>query len=419
MRLIHVFKTRDCKDTSRGFNCEVKKNASDVESSVSCYSDSVCTQYKVFDDQENELSVQDFSVEKSQILNLFRGITKNISEEINVVFTPEQENLLVETRKVDDEALDLYMRGRFYLEQFTTKEALKKAEQYFKEAIKKDPTWASPYAGIAEVGLMQRQFGLIQQHKVNPKINENIGKTLELDPNNVTAHFVNAITAFTIEWNWEKSEREFKKAIELNPNYAMAHVYYAHFLMGKRRTEEALCHAKKAVELDPMNPYLLGLSAAALNGVGESQTALAQAENALSIEPNQWFIYHVLEEIYWEAGDTLKWFEVKRKLFLWTDDKVLASLDSAFIEHGSVGVARQRIKTHEEMYRKSGIPYFWTLGDWYIKVENYEKAMDYYEKAYENRTPGMCYIGIERIYDKLKDNPRYIALLKKMNLPVD
>jgi tetratricopeptide (TPR) repeat protein len=390
-----------------------------VEPSALCYGDSICTQYKMFDDQENELLVQDISVEKSQFLNLFRGIAKKIAEEINVDLNPEQENSLAETRMVDDDALELYMKGRFYIEQMMSKEALEKAEQYLKRSIDKDPTWASPYAALAEVGLYQRQFGFIQQSKLNPIINDNIGKALELDPDNVTAHFVNAMTASTIEWNWEKSEREYKKALELNPNHAMTHVFYAHLLGSLQRTEEIVYHAKKAVELDPSNPLLLGLSAVALNGVGESQAALAQAENALSIEPNLWFTDAVLAEIYWETGDTVKWFEVKRKLFLWTDEKVLASIDSAFFEYGFIGVAKQRIKAHEEMYRKSGVPYFWTLADWYMKVENYEKAMDYYEKAYENHTPGMCYIGGKGIYDKLKDNSRYIALLKKMNLPLN
>jgi TolB-like protein len=392
-----------------------------IESSVLCYSDSVCTQFKVFDEQENELSVQDFSVEKSQILNLFRGITKNISEKINVALTPEQEKLLAETRGVDNEALELYMKGRFYIEQYSDSISLKKAAQYFKQAIEKDPTWASPYAGTAEVGLYQRQFRFIPQSIVNPIIIENIGRAIELDPNSATAHMVNGVIASTIEWNWEKAEREKKKALELNPNYAWAHVFSAHDLVGQRRTEEATYHAKKAVELDPMNPLLLGMSAMVLNFAGESQTALAQCKKAISMELDQSFTYGVLAGSYLATGDTLKWYELhkERKTFsswMGIDEK---ALDSAFFEHGYIGLAKQIIKAREEVYSKGGMLNFCNTSYWYTVVGNYEKAMDYYEKGYETHDPCMVYIGVKERYDKFKNNPRYIALLKKMNLPVD
>lgn len=392
-----------------------------IEPSILCYGDSVCTRYKVYDDQENELMVQDLNIERSQILNLFIGITKKFAEEINLILTPEQQNLLAETRMVDDEAYDLYMKGRYYIEQITSREALAMAAGYFKQAIEKDPTWASPYAGLAELGIYQRQFSFIPQDIINPLIVENTNKALELDPDNVKAHFANAISAFAIEWNWDKSEREYKKALELNPNDAMSHVFYAHLLASLRRTEEAVYQAKKAVEIDPLNPYLLDVSAIVLNDAGDYQTALAQAEKALSIEPEQWLTYSALAGSYLAIGDTLKWYEIMRnKLWWWRDDSVFAaSLDKAFAEEGFIGAIKERIRQNEEVYSKGGQILFTSVGDRYIQVGNYDKAMDYYEKAYEIHAPGIHYIGIKSRYDHMKDNPRYIALLKKMNLPVD
>jgi tetratricopeptide (TPR) repeat protein len=180
--------------------------------------------------------------------------------------------------------------------------------------------------------------------------------------------------------------------------------------------EEASYHAKMAVEQDPLNPFLLGMSARVLIYTGESQTALAQAEKALSIEPNQSFAYYALHESYIATGDTLKWYELIKRTWKGMDEK---ELDSAFFEHGYIGLAKQRIKTLEEVYSKSGLIGFCTIAYWYTVVGNYEKAMDYYEKGYEAHAPCMIYIRSKETYDKLKDNPRYIALLKKMNLPVD
>jgi len=299
---------------------------------------------------------------------------------------------------------------------------LKKAVQYFKLAIEKDPTWASPYASIAEVGIMQRQFMFIPQSIVNPIINENTGKALELDPDNATAHYAKAITTLAIEWKWEKGEQELKKALELNPNYAMVHALYSDFLMFIRgRIEEALYHAKMAVELDPLNPFLLGFSSRILIEAGESQTALDLCEKALFIEPDQWFTYNQLAASYFAIGDTLKWYEIKKnKVFWWMDDPVFASsLDKAFAEEGYIGAIKERIRQNEEVYSKGGMINFCAIGYWYIVVGNYEKAMDYYEKAYEAHSPCIVYIRNKYSYDMLKNNPRYIALLKKMNLPVD
>jgi tetratricopeptide (TPR) repeat protein len=335
--------------------------------------------------------------------------------------TPNEEKLLAETRAVDDEAYDLYMRGRVYLEQFMSRESLERAEQYFKRAIEKDPTWASPYAGIAEVGLWENQMHFVPQSVVKTKIIENAEKALELDPISNVAHYSKALVAGAIEWDWEKMEIELKKALELNPNYALAHVHYAHLLMGLRRTEESLCQAKKAVELDPSNPLILGLSVPVLIEAGESQTALSQAEKALSIEPNQWFVNSPLARSYLATGDTLKWYKIMRNKRLWWMDNpaFAASLDEAFAEGGYIGAIKERIRQNEEVYNKGGQILFSKVGYNYMVVGNYEKAMDYYEKAYETHDPSIAYIGTNFHFDKMKNNPRYIALLEKMNLPVD
>lgn len=163
------------------------------------------------------------------------------------------------------------------------------------------------------------------------------------------------------------------------------------------------------------------MSAIVLGTVGDYQTALAQAEKAQSIEPDQLLTYNVLAGSYLATGDTLKWYEIMRnKLWWWRDDPVFAaSLDKAFAEEGFIGAIKERIRQNEEVYSQGGRILFTAVGDRYVKVENYDKAMDYYEKAYEIHDPDTVYIGIKPRYDKLKDNPRYIALLKKMNLPTD
>ena len=389
-----------------------------IEASVSCIGgDSVCIQIRLVSafPEEQQLWVQDFREEKSQILTLYNRVTKQISEEINIILTPLEESLLAETRTVDPEAYDAYLMGQFYWEKLN-QESIEKALNYFQIAIEKDPEWADPYAGLANAWGVLGEFNIFPKSETLSKKYKYLNKALELDPNSAQAHYVKAINTVWTEWDWEQGEREFLKSLELNPNNALCRLYYAHLLMILRMSDEAVIQAKLGLELDPLKPLVLGLYGVVMNNEGDYQSAITHFEKALSIDPNFGFAANNLAGTYWDSRDE-KWFNQWKKVVCW-DDEVKAIIEKVFHEYGHVAAIEELLKLNEEYGSKDCHISEQLKVRKYLQVNNFEKALDYLEKMYELQNFDITYIATNMFrYDQMKDNPRYIELLRKMNLP--
>jgi len=386
-----------------------------IEPSVLCLGDSVCLRLKALSayPEEKQLWVQDFKVEKSQILSLYNIVTKDMADRINVALTPQEEKLLAEARLVDNEAYDAYIKGKLYLDMIS-QESLPLSTEYFKRAIEIDPEWAPPYAGLAEVGSYEKQMGFVSPSIPLTMIYKNLNKALELDPNSANTHYTKAIIAVWTEWDWETGENEFKKAIELNPNNALCRMFYAHLLGILQRPDEALYQGNIALELDPMRPFILGL----YSGMdGDIQSAIKLCEKALSIDPDHHFANYALESFHYLNGDYQKSIEMlTQQPFI--EENIRSAMKKAFKEQG-YNAAIEILNTAKEEIAKEEFMEPWLMAKDYVRVKKYDKVLDWLEKGYEIHSPMMPYIGGEYRFDQLKDNPRYIELLKKMNLPVD
>jgi len=389
-----------------------------IETDVMCLGDTICLQVRVISafPEEKTLWIADYKEEKSQILNLYNRITKQIANEVRIELTADEDRLLAQAKTVDPEAYDAYMRGLFYLDMINEL-SLQKATEHFNDAIEIKPDWAPPYAGLTEVEAYRNQMSFIQPTVAIPKIYENLNKALELDPNSANAHYTKAIIAVWTEWNWEKGEESFKKSIELNPNNALCRMFYAHLLSILHRPEEAIQQADLALKLDPSRPFILGLYASIMIHMGDYQSVIDYANKALKIDPNHRFATNVLARAYRHIGEYEKWFELWGKI-TWLDEKVVASIDAVFQEQGYLAAVERIIKVIEEAANEKQVMiprHVWL----YLELNQSDKAMDWLEKGYEIHHPGMPYISTKNYdLDQLKENPRYIELIKKMNLPL-
>jgi adenylate cyclase len=391
-----------------------------IEVSVLGIRDSIIIQVSLINasPKEDIIWINEYKEDKSQILNLYNRITRQIANKVQIELTSDEERSLNIPRTVDPEALVAYMKGQFHWERLS-KEDLDSALHYFEIAIKKDPDWADPYAGMGMTYQVLGGFAYAPLADSYEKASEYINKALELDPNSANSHYVKALRSVWSGWDWLNGEKEFLKTLELNPNDALCRIYYAHLLMILRRSDEAIYQANLALALDPLRPLVLGLYGEVMNYAGDYHAAMIQAKKALSIDPDNNFANDVLARAYLRTGDTLKWYETMKRHWYWSDDKYLAYLDTVFQEGGYLAVIKDRIKVNEEAYNKGVSISFSGQAHRYLIIGNYDKAMDYYEKAYEERF-GMAYISLVVIeHPELRDNPRYIALLKKMNLPVE
>jgi len=396
-----------------------------VEATLTCYGgDTVCLQVKAITPypEEKVLWVGDFKEDKSQISNLYNRIISEAADELKVNLTPQEETLLAESRIIDPDAYDAYLKGRSHLDMFS-QESWSVAIESFEKAIEIEPDWAAPYAGLAEVGTYMNQFRVGSESDRLRMIYENLNKSLDLDPNSAEVHHTNAVTAMAIEFDWKKAEQEYLKAIELNSSFARSHSFYAHLLMFLRRTDEALYEGKLSMELDPEDPFTLGLYVVVLWRVGRCQEALFYLEKALSIDPDHPFLRNPLPWVYVCLGDYEKVFEDWKERYYdsWGKMGDAELLEEVFYEHGWIAFNQKLTRTYEEGMAK-GIE----VSPWLVFISSfnpgeYDKAMDYLEIIYEdnNHDPALPYQSTKFVYDKMKGNPRYIELLKKMNLPIN
>jgi TolB-like protein/Tfp pilus assembly protein PilF len=387
-----------------------------VEPIVMCYGDSVCIQIRVVTPfpEEKQIWIGEYKEEKSQIMNLYNQVTKQIADEIMVQLTSEEEQMLAKTRTINSEAYDLYLRGLYYWDQFTP-EALQLALEYFNKAIEIDPDWALPYAGVANFWVAVHQFSLAPSAVTVPNMFENLNKAIELDPNSSFVHYVSALVNGWTAWNWEKAEEEFLLVIELTPNYALGHMYYAHILTCLRRIDEAVSHCQIALDLDPLNPMIQALSSMVWTTAGDYEAALEACNKALSIVPNHPAALGNLVGIYAIMGDH------RLSLEIWTaslylDEETRSSILNTYDQQGLEASALELITEIELLTGDFSVD----LGQLYSMIGDDNKAMYWFEKAYEAHHPMLPYLptGYYSNEPFKIEGPALDSLLLKMNLPL-
>jgi tetratricopeptide (TPR) repeat protein len=219
------------------------------------------------------------------------------------------------------------------------------------------------------------------------------------------------------EWDWEKGEQEFLSSIGVNPNDALARIHYAHLLLTLRRPQEAMTQAELALELDPLRPLIMSLYASAMLCRGDYQSAYEQANKAVAIEPENYIANITLEYAAYCTKDYSKSIEIIKQIYP-LDTGAISEMEKAFIQQGYEAAMTVRINSilnsvYAEFYPPAEIALY------YMRSGDIDRALDWFEKAFEIHDPNMPYISTEIYhFNKLDENQRYIELLKKMNLPL-
>ena len=227
------------------------------------------------------------------------------------------------------------------------------------------------------------------------------------------------------DWNWASAEREYRRALELNPNGANAHAYYAHLLIILRRGGEAVEHSRKAIELDPFNALFRGMHALVLLHQRRFDNAAAEARAALAINPSQSVAESVLGRVFIVKRMRDEQLALQRQR-LARDPERLAALEEGLAEGGYEGAQRRLGDLLAARYEKAGgVPNagarrtFMPAGIAlrYVDAGDHSRALDWLEKAYEVRDPSLLYSFSDPVNDPLRGDPRFQALAKRMGLP--
>ncbi|RLD72668.1 MAG: hypothetical protein DRJ29_08635 [Bacteroidetes bacterium] len=386
-----------------------------LETAVMCLGDTICLQFRLVSTtgDEEQLWVADYREEKSQILNLYNRITKQIAEEVMVELSGNEKRRLDKMQTVDKEAYDAYLRG---YELWKNPGKLDEAIEYLNLAIKKDPDWAPPYAGIAQVWIIRLQFGIVEPSVGRQMVHEYINRAVELDPDFRGFYFLSGIISTWTDWNWEEGEKNFLRAIAVNPNDVMSRIYYAHFLICLQRPEEALTQGQLAVELDPMNPGILALYSGVLRSTGQFQEALEYAEKANAISQGK---ANAQMKLALQAlGEYDRSFEYRKTaLRSYFSEELVQSFDLIFKEQGFQAADKEIVRQFELLAQEKYLSPRILARRHYASGE-YSKALDDLEKGYELHEPNMPYIVAgHNGYVNLYDSTRFIAIVDSMNLP--
>jgi TolB-like protein len=224
-------------------------------------------------------SFQKTITEVEDIFNIQIKIAESIAEELKVVISPGEKKLIEKIPAADIEVYDEYLKARSYWTDFT-KESLYKAVEYLTRAIEKNPNWAPLYAGLAEVWIWIQQAGWEQASVAGPIIFQNLNKAMELDPELAEVHYQCAVSAQLVEWDWGKSEKEFLKALAINPNNSLSRLMYAQLLLILTRPDESMAQRELAISLDPLNPVTKLIYMGTLVQAGECKASLSLLEEA-------------------------------------------------------------------------------------------------------------------------------------------
>jgi tetratricopeptide (TPR) repeat protein len=272
---------------------------------------------------------------------------------------------------------------------------------------------------MAQVWVGRLQRGMVEPTLGRQKIHENISRAFKLDPDFADSHFISGIIATWTDWNWDNGEKEFLKALAINPNDAMSRIYYAHLLIILQRPDEALNQGQLAMELDPLNPLILGLYSVVLRSTGQLEEAYTHLKKALAIHPENSFGVSHMKNVLASLGKYDEAFEY-RKIVLsrFFDEDLIQSFEQLYKEKGYLAVDKEIAYQFEKLSKKEYVSPN-VLAKRHYAVGEYSKALDDIERGYEAHEPNIPYLAAgENGFVNLYDSARFISIVKKMNLPL-
>jgi len=389
-----------------------------VEGSVMRSGDRVRITAQLIDARtDKHLWADNYEGELRDVFALQADVARAITKEIQITVTAQEQARLGQTGPVNPEAHEAYLKGRYHLEKWSA-EGSKKAEEYFLQAIEIDPKYALPYVGLAET----YTFGVpgLSAQELEAKQKAAVAKALELNPSLGEAHVALAQLKHSTDWDFAGAEREYKAAIELNPSYGPAHHQYSHFLMDMGRFDESLRESLMNLELDPLSPHAnlhLGNHYLAAR---QYDLAIEQEKKTLQMDPNYIEAHRQLGQAYLGKGMYEQALaELKRAAEL----AGRGSYHESRLAH-AYAVAGRRAEA-EKLLReflareKQGRVSPSRIAVIYAGLNDKDRAFEWLEKAYRERSSFPVGIKSQLEYDNLRDDPRYHDLLKRVGLPPD
>ena len=353
---------------------------------------------------DRHLWAQSFEGPASDVLTLQDNVASQIATQARLVLLPPPR------QHINPAAYDAYLRGRY----FFNKEDLPHSVEYFQQAISIDPSYASAYAGYSSAYEALSAFGLMSPDEVMPKALDAARRAIQLDPNNAEAFTELGSIQTIYTWDWSAAEQNLTHGISLDPSNPMAEFKYATYLDAVGRPEDAVTHMRRAVELDPLSFIMNRRLGATLYLAHEYDAALAQLQRAAEMENSPASIDNYLSLIYEQKGE--------RDLAVQNDLNALQAglprldvnaLLTVYGQQGWQSYWRARTRTLLTVTPVSCTPYEIGVDD--LRVGDSDQAFDSFQHAIDQHCFNMALIRVDPLFDPIRHDPRYIALLRHIH----
>jgi tetratricopeptide (TPR) repeat protein len=350
------------------------------------------------------------------IFDIQETVSSKIVDALRLQLTIEEKNDLKKRYTGNSDAYQLYLQGMFFWKK-RNEHGLKSAIKHFEKALEIDPGYALAWAGIADTYSLMGEYTNISRRELYPFQMDAVHKALELDPRLAEAHISLAISLMLNDWNWKGAEKEFKLGVELNPNYATGHHWYAELLLFIGKTEEAFKEIAIAVDIDPVSQGILKDKGIFYYYTGQYDEAIKTAMITLEVDPSFAPIHRLLSLVHIAKGMFDEAIKENERWGDLTKNKIKTDVALAHI----LATAGKKAEARK-IINDSGIENILSSNDYrgvalvYTALGEKDTALEWLEKSYQKHEESLCSIMIDPKFDLLKDDPRFIAIMKKIGL---
>ena len=376
----------------------------------------ITTQLVQVSDQ-TQLWARQFDRELSSLLAVQAEIAQAVANEIQLTLADTRSGAAASDAltAIEYEAYDLYLKGRYFWNK-RTPEGFQQAVEHFEQATGRDPTYARAYAGLSDSYALISSYGLAPAGEVIPKARSAALRALELDERLAEAHTSLALISLNYDWDWGTAEKEYRRAIQLDPNYATAHHWYAELLSLQGRFEEAFVEGGRARQLDPLSFIIVTDYAVMLYFARQYDRAIAQFRVVLAAEPN-FGRAHMIDFAYVEKGmfrealaDIRDWRRNSDSPWTWGNEAYV------FGRMGRRAEARRLLARFEEANQPPDADPAHMLAMAYAGMNDGDKSIEWLQKAYLKHSSVLTTLKVDPVYDRLRDDPRFQELLRRVGL---